>query len=430
MDAKQSNLATTRRTVLRAAASLPAAALALPAIAQARTEMTFAIWGGQAEIEAYRKQIAKYEALHPNVTIKLDIAPSGNPYYQRMDTQLAGGKAPDLFRIQYQLVGKYASAKGIVDLSPALPAGYADDFLPTLWTGAQYDGRTFALPHHTDTFAVFYNKAHFAKIGVTPPSRIEDSWRWQEFIDVARKLKASGQAPYPMAMAWIGGVAYRWMVFLYQHGGQLLSDDGKRPMMGQKPGIETIAWTQSWFTEGLVPKNTSIKSTEVTQNLFANGTISMLLNGEWQIPFILSQAKFDWGVTYMPRDVNMGSDFGGTCVCVTRDARNKEVATDFAKFLVDGDNMRDFITAAQFLPARRSLAAGKLDFPMRPDVMPTFVEQAQTVSPSFAKTIVRPDWAKMNLALADELDLAFTAGQDPATTARNIDDAVREILET
>ena len=29
-----------------------------------------------------------------------------------------------------------------------------------------------------------------------------------------------------------------------------------------------------------------IKSGEQTQNLFANGTIGMLLGGDWQIPFL------------------------------------------------------------------------------------------------------------------------------------------------
>ena len=63
---------------------------------------------------------------------------------------------------------------------------------------------------------------------------------------------------------------------------------------------------------------------EKVQNLFANGTIAMMLNGNWQIPFVEQQMKAKWGVTYLPRDVAMADDLGGTCVAVSRDCKVPE----------------------------------------------------------------------------------------------------------
>ena len=80
-------------------------------------------------------------------------------------------------------------------------------------------------------------------------------------------------------MSWQNSNTYRWMMYLHQHGGQLLDDDLKSLRINSPAGIETIAWTQRWFKEGLVRPSTSLKSSEQTQNLFANGTIGMLLNG-------------------------------------------------------------------------------------------------------------------------------------------------------
>ena len=90
----------------------------------------------------------------------------------------------------------------------------------------------------------------------------------------------------------------------------------------------------------------------------------MLLGGDWQIPFLQqNMTKYKWGVTYMPRDAAMASDLGGNCVAVSRDSKDPEVAADFLKFLVNEENMRAFVTAAQFLPVRTSLMSRAVTMP-------------------------------------------------------------------
>ncbi len=419
----------TRRAVLKAGLAAGAWVAAAPAVhAQTETRLVMSSWGAKAEIDGFNDVIAKYQASHPGVTIKLEVTPSAN-YYQVLDTRFAGGQAPDLFRCQYQKIGPYAHAGAAIDLSRYLEPGYGEQFVPTFWSAASFDGKVHALPHHTDTFALYYNVDHLAKVGIEPPAALDKSWSWGEFIQAAEALKKAGTAPYPFAMGWQFSNAYRWLVYLYQHGGRMLDDDGRTPLINTKAGIETIAWTQSWFTKGLVPPNTSLKSTEATQNLFANGTISMLLNGNWQIPFLAEQmTKWKWAVTYMPRDVAMASDLGGNCVAVSKDSKKPEVAADFLKFLVDEANMRSFITTGMFLPVRKSLMAENLAYPTRPELMTVFKEQAKTIPADMAKTEVLPKWKDVNQKMADQLDLAFTSGQSPEDTARKIEASMRTIL--
>jgi multiple sugar transport system substrate-binding protein len=217
--------------------------------------------------------------------------------------------------------------------------------------------------------------------------------------------------------------------YLYQHGGQLLDADLTQPQIASPKGIETLTWTQSWFKEGLVPPSTSVKSGEQTQNLFANGTIAMLLGGDWQIPFLQqNMTRYKWDVTYMPRDVNMASDLGGNCLAVSRDSKHPDIAADFLKFVVNEDNMRAFVTSAQFLPVRSALMNQPLDYALRPDAMKVYVEQATTIPDHLVRTVTLPNFSKINAAMADELDLAFTSGQDSTTTAQNLDAKIRTVL--
>ena len=419
-----------RRTILKTGAGLGAGlvtgALGMPALAQEK-QLTFAVWGGDAEVAGYKDVIAKFESANPGVKVKLDVMPFAQ-FYQQVDTRLAGRQAPDIFRVTYQQIGRYATNKAAIDLTQYLEKDFGKGFTPAVWSAVNVKGIPYALPHHTDTFALFYNAELLEKAGISGPTSLDQAWTWAAFIDNAKKLKAQGGASYPFAMSWQNGAVHRWMFYLYQHGGRLLNDDLTASRITEKAGIETIAWTQSWFTDGLVPPSTSVKSAEKVQNLFANGTIAMMLNGNWQIPFVEQQMKAKWGVTYLPRDVAMADDLGGTCVAVSRDSKTPELAAEFVKFLVNEENMRSFVDKAQLLPVRSSIVDKGIEFSLRPKEMKVFVDQTKTIPEHLVSTVIHPNWGKFNPKMADELDLAFTSGQSPEQTAKNIEAHIERLL--
>lgn len=394
----------------------------------ASDELSFLVWAGTAEEEGFRGAIRRYEEKNPGVRIRLIVAPYDN--YVKLNTLLAAGVAPDLVRCQYQMLGRYSSAEAFVDLSGYLEPDYGDAFTPALWQAVNYEGRPHALPHHTDTFAVFYNKDIFGKLGIEVPQRLEESWTWEEFVRVARRLKESGEADYPFAMAWQNlSSAYRWMWFLFQHGGHLLNENLTAPTVDNEVGIETIAWNKMWFDEELVPPSTSIKSSQLIETLFANGNIAMMLNGNWMIPFLEDSMSAGWDVTYMIQDVEMASDMGGNAVAVTRDSRNPELAADFLKHLVSEEEMERFCVGAQFIPVRKSLVERGLDYSLRPEDMNLFVEQSTTVPEKMAREQTVPNASQITQVLGNELEQAFKTGQSAEETARNISEGIERIFE-
>lgn len=390
--------------------------------------LTFLVWGGTAEEAGFRGIIRRYEEKNPGTKIDLLVAPYDN--YVKLNTLLAAGLAPDLMRVQYQMLGRYSSAEALVDLSEYLEPGYGDAFTPALWQAVSYEGRPYALPQHTDTYAVFYNKDIFGKLGIEVPQRLEESWTWDEFIRVSRRLKESGEADYPFAMAWQNlPSAYRWMWFLFQHGGQLLDDDLTGPQINNPAGVETIAWHKTWFDEDLVPPSTSIKSTQQIETLFANGNTAMMLNGNWMIPFLDESMSAGWDVTYMIRDARMASDMGGNAVAVTRNSKNPELAADFLKFLASEEEMRRFCVEAQFIPTRKSLVEKGLDYSLRPEEMNLFVEQSTTVPEKMAREQTVPEASQITQVLGNELEAAFKIGQSAKDTAKNVSDGIERIFE-
>jgi hypothetical protein len=53
--------------------------------------------------------------------------------------------------------------------------------------------------------------------------------------------------------------------------------------------------------------------------------------------------------------------------------------------------------------------------------------QARTIPDHLVRTVTMPIFSKINAAMADELDLTFTSGRDPATTAQNLDTRIKTI---
>jgi multiple sugar transport system substrate-binding protein len=185
----------TRRGVLHAglaAATAFGASVRRAARAQTPVALTMAVWGAQAEQDAFNAVIRKYQAQHPDVTIRMEVNGNSGQLYQQVDTRLAGRQAPDLFRIQYQQFGRYAAARALVDLGPYLEGDDTADFAPAFRQATNYQGKTFALPHHTDTFACYYNVDFLKQLSVEPPASLDKSWSWSEFIRIGRAVKEKG----------------------------------------------------------------------------------------------------------------------------------------------------------------------------------------------------------------------------------------------
>jgi len=401
---------------------------ATPDVGSKPGTLSFLVWASPSEEKGFRGVIHRYEEKNPGVKIHLIVAPYDN--YVKLNTLLAAGLAPDLARIQYQLLGRYSSSGALVDISEYLEPGYGDAFTPAMWQAVNYKDRPYALPHHTDTMAVFYNTDILGKLGIEVPQSLEESWTWEEFMRVSRRLKESGGAPFPFAMAWQDvNSAYRWMWFLFQHGGQLLNDDLTGPQIDNPTGVETIAWNKSWFDEGLVPPSTSIKSVEAIEALFAAGTTAMMLNGNWLMPFLQTSMSARWDVTYMIRDVQMASDMGGNAVAVTQDSENPDLAADFLKHLASEEEMKQFCLDALFLPTRKSLVEAGLDYSSYPERMNLFVEQSTTVPAKMAEEQTVPLSGLIAQVLGNELEAAFKIGQSARETAKNISDGIERVFE-
>jgi multiple sugar transport system substrate-binding protein len=376
----------------------------------AEGRLSFTMWAGEAELAAFRTVADRWTATS-GMPVVFNVVPFSEAL-TGVDANLASDRGPDLFRVTYQDIGIYAAGGALLDLTDLLPAGYVEGFGEAFVSAVQSAGRVYGVPHHTDTSLVLYDTEALA--GARIPTSLDDAWTWDEFRSIAAGLP-TGDAQFAFGVNWQLAGAYRWLNWVDQRGGRLLTDGLDAPAIDSRAGRDALAFTQAFFTDGLVPPTTSTKGSYVDE-LFTTGTIAMVFAGDFLLPTIdpaFTAAGRQYGATFLPADERASADLGGNAVVATAQSVNSEAAADFLAFLAADEQQALFCEQATVLPTRTALLGERLDYAVRPDLMELFVEQATTITPQLSAQVTVPQFNAVNASVVDRLEQAFLAGDDP-----------------
>jgi raffinose/stachyose/melibiose transport system substrate-binding protein len=129
-----------------------------------------------------------YMALHPNVTIELELRPGGADGDNIVKTRLATGEMTDIFFYNSgSLLQALQPAETLVDLAgEPFVANIAESFLPTV---SQGEG-IYGVPTGTAMGGgILYNRKIYENLGLSVPTT------WEEFAANNEAIKAAGIAP-------------------------------------------------------------------------------------------------------------------------------------------------------------------------------------------------------------------------------------------
>ena len=393
--------------------------------------LSFTTWGTDSELAGFKRLIASFEAANPGTKITLNSVPY-QQMFQNIDAQIQAGLAPDLFRVDYRNFGTYAGRKQLLDLTPHIDSEISQRFTDTMWQAVQPQGKPYGLPHHTDTSVILYNKAALATAGISStPTTLDTAWTWEEFDQIALALRQRLPTDrYPFACNWQGQGVTRWLSWLFQADGRLLDSELTESAIDSEAGAAALDFTRSFFERRLVPANNSVKSATYASDLFFTETAAMTFAGAFLLPDAAKLATFDWSATFAPRNKRSGGDLGGNALVATAGTKNPELASAFLAFVTQRDEMREFCAASSLLPTRRDLVADGLEFTVRPELTPIFLQQSTAVRPSDAAQVASLFMASINTVLSQELEQAFVGGQSTRDTLSNLTSGITKVLKT
>ncbi|WJH34710.1 extracellular solute-binding protein [Paenibacillus sp. CC-CFT747] len=192
-------------------------------------------WGSQVRHDATMKVIDLFQKKYPNIKVNAEYMGSEG-YWDKLNTQVAGGNAPDLIQVGNNYPD-YVAKGALLDISSYLGKEInMDDFSKASIDSGRLDGKLYGVVLGMNAFGVAYNTELVKKAGLQPPT---DKWTWEEFGKYAADLtKALGKGSY-------GSVDESWLNTLYLT--YFARQDNKTLYKDGKVGLDK-AELEKWFT--------------------------------------------------------------------------------------------------------------------------------------------------------------------------------------
>lgn len=373
-------------------------------VAEEGAEIEITYWeGSTSDKNAWDELIANLQKDHPEIKITPQVYPSSD-YQKMMDTRIAGNDWPDVVRYTYQRLGKFKKADVMLDLTPYMSQESLDDVSPAFLSACTYQGKLVAMPHHTDTMALFYNKRMFEEAGIRIPQSVEDGYSWEELTDIARTLKAKFDIPFAFGGIWAGNNGHRFLPFVYMNNGSVLNDAQDAVTMDSQEVVETLKMYSDWRKEDLV-FDAGFAGQSTANSLFVAEQIAFTFSGSWHCAYMQENMGDKWGMTYMPvRNGKTGSDMGGNAVFAYAGTKYPKAAAIVVDYITNQENMKKFCETGAFIPVRTSLLEGGVEYKVFPEEMKILNEIVATVDPKMAADEISVPFQQLNLIFNEEMD--------------------------
>lgn len=125
-----------------------------------------------------------------DITIVENFSPP-DQYEVQLPVQLSSSTPPDIYALWPGGRAQFQAETGVIRSLHDIWPDFKDNFPAGIQaTSTEPDGNVYVVPTTFQPNVFWYNKTIFAENNITPPET------WEEFIDVAKTLKAAGVTPF------------------------------------------------------------------------------------------------------------------------------------------------------------------------------------------------------------------------------------------
>ncbi|MEU6487550.1 extracellular solute-binding protein [Streptomyces sp. NPDC046887] len=353
---------------------------------------------------AYWEDVSRrFTAAHPKIKVDVQVI-NWNDIDAQVKTMIQSGNVPDVLQ-----TGGYADKvaddllyKADEVLSEQTRANLIDSFAKA----GEVDGTQYGIPFVSSARAFFYNKAVFAKAGVT---KVPGSWA--ELKAAAEKIKAEvpGVTPYalPLGPEEAQGESLIWEL---GNGGGFTDAKGAYTL-DSPANVESFGWLKSHLVQpGLTYANPATTDRKTAFADFAAGKAAML-NGHPSLIQMSKDGKIDYGVAPIPgKSGALKSTLGvADWMMAFKDNGNREQVRTFLDFAYSKENTLKFDETYNLMPVTEDTLQEMTGNGRHKDLQPFFELLPNAVFYPLGDTA----WDAVSAEIKKS---GGTAVQDPATT--------------
>jgi len=381
--------------------------------------ISYAMWGDTTELANQQKIVDAFEAKNPTIKVKVTVA-DWTTYWDKLQTSLAGGNAPDVFLMDGPLYPDYQTRDQLLDLTPLIARdGFDTTTLADLAVQdfTAPDGHMYGLPRDLNAIALFYNKTMFDAAGIAYP---DGTWDWAKLADTAKKLtKTSGATTSQWGFyTETSDMENYWSSLVWQAGGDILSADKKTAVIDSDQAAAGIQFLQDLIYKDKVMQQPTPGG---TGDAFENGQAAMEADGSWLVP-THQAAGINFGVAPLPKGpAGQATSVNPSGVVVSKGTKFADAAWEFVKCYTGPDLQAMIGSLKASMPANKQVLTGQYA---------TSFDGGKTFVDALAYAHLKPSFRGYNefsTMLQDELDAKVF--NDNALTAKAALDEVTPKLQ-
>lgn len=360
---------------------------------------------------------AAFEKAHPDIEVKLQSTGYGE-YFRVIQTQVAGGTAPDCYELNYENFVTFAAKNVLTDLGPLFQSAGMDfdAYDENALRAFNYKGKQFGVPVSYSVVLLFYNKDLFDKAKVPYPT---NDWTWKDVIEAGKKIRALGDDIFGI----IQGVHF-WEFYkvIEQNNGSLFNADHTKFTVNSPENVEALQYMVDKVIKYNIEPTQAQKSNQGDWELFCAGRVGMLINGNWAFTYMRENAKFPWDVVVEPGNKRKACHFFSNGLVINKASKNKDAALKWIKWL---SSSRESCTL-------RVNAAWETPPVSDPEIIKLYTSQTppdnrKAVFESL-KYLVTPPVIEQFNEMAQIIDLQLQKARDGEKTPKQaLDDAQKEL---
>jgi multiple sugar transport system substrate-binding protein len=182
-------------------------------------DLQFAWWGNEVRNKNTAAAIDAYTKAHPNVKISQQPG-EFSTYWDKLATQTAGNKAPDIIQMDMAYISEYGKRKALLDLEK-----YGADvskFVEGSVDSGRIDGKLVGINAGINSPTIMANPKIFQQAKVEMPD--DKTWTWDQLRELSSEVTAkAGGGIHGLSVLFNDVMLSAW---LRQNGKELFTDSG------------------------------------------------------------------------------------------------------------------------------------------------------------------------------------------------------------
>ncbi len=346
-------------------------------------EITFAVYGGQTEMQLWDMLIKQFETENPEIKVKPVNVSSNDNLYQ----MLANGSAPDVIQVETPDFGNWAKNGALMSVQPFIDEENYDtsDYWPQALEMFSYDTKKgirgtvtdsedveiFALPKDFGVNGIFVNKSLVD--AAKKDGRLSDAqyalvtdkknpMTFEEYLDIAVALTDHTDES---ATKVYGSNRIYWESYAWSLGEDIVTSEHK--LNTQSAGLKKVfEYSKSMvdpssehYCAPYTPASSSSAQDEMS--MFMTGRLAMFWSGRWNVPSYDASSVNYYCIpcpVAVKEDGTRGESIGWCSTigyCISRNCEKTQMAWKFIKFLTSKEGYRILQKLNYAVPGRQSL---------------------------------------------------------------------------